>query len=401
MKTSLRLISCFLVVLPLLTGCWDRQELNQLGIMLGLGIDKDGDKIKVSAQVVVPAEISSKSGGGRGTPVTQYQATADSMLEAIQKLTETSPRRIFMAHVRILVFGEEYAREEGIYDVMEGLMREPTVRPDYYVMVARKTQASKVLDLLTPLDNIPAEKLFNSLDVSAKIWSPTTTVTGDDLINTMLSPGIQPVITGVEIIGDASKSGEKSNIENIIVPARLNTTGLSVFKKDKLIGWLTEEESKGFNYVKGNVKTTVGHVDCPKDEGTVTMKTLRTSTDRKVKFMRGEPVINLKVKNVSSIGSVECNFQIGSMTAIHELEKLSEERLIELMKNSVNSVRRKFHVDIFGFGQEIYQTNPKYFEKVRENWDQHFADLEVNYEANSQIRRVGTLDNSFQNELKE
>ncbi|MDQ0173037.1 Ger(x)C family spore germination protein [Paenibacillus tundrae] len=401
MKTSLRLISCFLVVLPLLTGCWDRQELNQLGIMLGLGIDKEGDKIKVSAQVVVPSEISSKSGGGRGTPVTQYQATADSMLEAIQKLTETSPRRIFMSHVRILVFGEEYAREEGIYDVMEALMREPTVRPDYYVMVARKTQASNVLDLLTPLENIPAEKLFNSLDVSAKIWSPTTTVTGDELMDTMLSPGIQPVITGVEIIGNRSKSGEKSNIESIEVSARLNTTGLSVFKKDKLIGWLTEEESKGFNYVKGNVKTTVGHVDCPKTEGTVTMKTLRTSTDRKVKFTRGEPVMNLKVKNVSSIGSVECKFQIGSMTAIRELEKLSEERLVELMKNSVNSVRRKFHVDIFGFGQEIYQSNPKYFKKVEGNWDQHFEDLEVKYEANSQIRRVGTLDDSFQNELKE
>ncbi|MNC57957.1 hypothetical protein D3C75_1076550 [compost metagenome] len=137
------------------------------------------------------------------------------------------------------------------------------------------------------------------------------------------------MITGVQVIGDHSKSGEQSNIESIIVPAHLNTTGLAVFHKDKLVGWLTENESKGFNYVRGNVKTTVGHVDCPKTEGTVTMKTLRTSTDRKVKFVHGEPVINLKVKNVSSIGSVECKFQIGSMTAIHELEKLSEDLLVE------------------------------------------------------------------------
>ncbi|WP_145052406.1 Ger(x)C family spore germination protein [Paenibacillus xylanexedens] len=401
MKTSLRLISCILVILPLLSGCWDRQELNELGIMLGLGVDKDGDQIKVSAQVVVPSEISSKSGGGIGTPVTQYHATAASLLEAIQKLTETSPRRIFMSHIRILVFGEEFAREEGIYDVIEALMREPTARPDYYVMVARKAKAADVLNLLTPLENIPAEKLYNSLDVSAKTWSPTTTVTGDELMDTMISPGIQPVITGIEIIGNHKKSGEKSNIESIVVPAHLNTTGLAVFHKDKLIGWLTENESKGFNYVRGNVKTTVGHVDCPNTQGSVTMKTLRTSTDRKVKFIQGEPVVHLKVKNVSSIGSVECKFEIGSMSAIHELEKLSEERLVELMKNSVNSVRRKFHVDIFGFGQEIYRSNPKFFNKVKDNWDQQFEDLDVKYEANSQIRRVGTLDNSFQNELKE
>lgn len=205
MKRSLCLLLSFVVLLPLLTGCWDRHELNELGIMLGLGVDKEGDRIRVSAQVVVPNEISSKSAGGKGTPVTQYQATGKSLFEAIQSLTETSPRRIFMAHVRVLIFGEEYARKEGIYDVMEALMREPSVRPDYYVMVARNTKASEVLDLLTPLDNIPAEKLFSSLDVSAKTWAPTTTITGDQLMDYMLTPGIHPVITGVEIIGDHSK----------------------------------------------------------------------------------------------------------------------------------------------------------------------------------------------------
>lgn len=66
MKKCLQLILSFAVLLPLLTGCWDRQELNELGIMLGLGVDKDGDMIKVSAQVVVPNEVSSKSGGVKG-----------------------------------------------------------------------------------------------------------------------------------------------------------------------------------------------------------------------------------------------------------------------------------------------------------------------------------------------
>lgn len=136
-----------------------------------------------------------------------------------------------MAHIRVLVFGEEYARKEGIYDVMEALMREPTVRPDYYVMVARNTTASKVLNVLTPLENIPAEKMFNSLDVSAKTWSPTTTVTGDQLMEYMLTPGIQPVITGVEVVGSSAISGSKDNIATIKSPANLNSTGLSIFKR--------------------------------------------------------------------------------------------------------------------------------------------------------------------------
>jgi spore germination protein KC len=349
---------------------------------------------------VVPNEVSSKSGGGNGTPVTQYQASADTLFEAIQKLTETSPRRIFMSHVRVLIFGEEYARKDGIYDVVEALMREPTARPDYYVMVARNTTASKILDVLTPLDNIPAEKLFNSLDLSYKTWSPTTTVTGDQLMDYLLTPGIQPVITGVEVIGNQDKSGNKENIATIKSPSSLHTTGLSLFKKDKLIGWLTEDESKGYNYIRDNVTSTVNHLPCRKD-GNVTFKALRTTTKRKAKIVGGQPVINIKLKNVSSIGAVECGIKIGSMKTIRELEKDSEEYLVELMQNSVNSVRRKYHTDIFGFGQEVYHADPKLFKKMEKDWDKYFENLDVRYEANVQIKRVGTLDDSFKNELKE
>ena len=57
MMKCLRIMLSLIVMLPLLSGCWDRQELNQLGIMLGLGVDRDGDMIKVSAQVVVPVRL--------------------------------------------------------------------------------------------------------------------------------------------------------------------------------------------------------------------------------------------------------------------------------------------------------------------------------------------------------
>ncbi|WP_458462241.1 Ger(x)C family spore germination protein [Paenibacillus sp.] len=400
MNKCLRLILSFAVLLPLLTGCWDRQELNELGIMLGLGVDKDGELIKVTAQVVVPNEISSKSGGGKGSPVTQYQASAPTLFEAIQKLTESSPRRIFMAHIRVLIFGEEYARKEGIYDVTEALLREPTVRPDYYVMIARNTTASKVLDVLTPLENIPAEKMFNSLDVSSKTWSPTTTVTGDQLMEYMLAPGIQPVITGVEVVGSQAKSGSMENITTIKSPASLNSTGLSVFKKDKLIGWLTEDESKGYNYIRNNVVSTIGHIPC-RENGNVTLKTLRTTTSRKAKVVAGRPIINIKINHVSSIGAVECGIKTGSMEVLKELERDSEERLTELMQESIKSVQRRFHVDIFGFGQEVYHADPKFFKKVEKEWDSYLNNLDVHYEVNVQIKRVGALDDSFKDELKE
>ncbi|MDP9702750.1 spore germination protein KC [Paenibacillus intestini] len=399
MMKCLRVMLSIIVILPLLSGCWDRQELNQLGIMLGLGVDRDGDQIRVSAQVVVPREVA-KGQGGNGTPVTQYQASARTLLEAIQKLTQTSPRAIFMAHIRVLVFGEEFARKNGIYDVIEALIREPDVRPDYYVMVARKNTASNILNVLTPLENLPSEKLFNALDISAKSWAPTTTVTSDKLMQYILTPSMSPVITGIELVGDQEKSGETKNVQSIEPPATLQFAGLSVFQKDKLIGWLNQDDSKGYNYIRDNVKTTIGPTQCPKG-GYVTLKTLRTSTDHKVKMVRGEPQISLKVNTVSVIGSVDCEMEIGSMEAIKQLEQLAQDRIVELMKGTVSLVRSKYKVDIFGFGQDIYHKYPKIYKREEKNWDKYFQNLDVTYEANVQIRRIGTLDNSFNKKAKE
>ncbi|WP_338015880.1 Ger(x)C family spore germination C-terminal domain-containing protein [Paenibacillus mesophilus] len=57
-------------------------------------------------------------------------------------------------------------------------------------------------------------------------------------------------------------------------------------------------------------------------------------------------------------------------------------------------------MDIFGFGEVFHRTEPKAWKKVRENWDAQFADLPVNVNVDIRIRRLGTINNSFLEELK-
>ena len=89
------------------------------------------------------------------------------------------------------------------------------------------------------------------------------------------------------------------------------------------------------------------------------------------------------------------------MEAIKTLEKQAQDRIVELMKGTVSLVRSKYKVDIFGFGQDIYHKYPKLYKREEKNWDKYFQNLDIKYEANVQIRRVGTLDNSFMKKAKE
>ncbi len=258
----LRTILVALLLIALLSGCWNRKEINELAIQVGTAIDKVGDQYRVAVEVVVPAEVSARAPGSGRSPVTIYEATAPTIFEAFRKLTETSPRKIYSAHIRVLVLGEKLARE-GIVDVLDALSRNPEARADFYIMIARKSEGKDVLKILTTLEKIPADDLFYTLDTSAKTWSPTTAVTLDKLIEQLVTESSSPVLTGARIIGNQKQGETHKNLEEAESAAIVRFIGLAVFKKDKLAGWLNETESRGYNYIMDNVKSSAGHIKCP------------------------------------------------------------------------------------------------------------------------------------------
>lgn len=61
-----RILRCVILISHclLLTGCWDRTELNQLAITSATAIDWDGKEWTVSYQVVIPQSIANPNTGG-------------------------------------------------------------------------------------------------------------------------------------------------------------------------------------------------------------------------------------------------------------------------------------------------------------------------------------------------
>lgn len=392
-----------LLVLPmLLSGCWERKELNELAFVLALGLDKAESGYKVSMQVVIPSSITSQGAGGSGAggvPVVTYNFTVPTIYESLRKFNLVSSRSPYMGHIRVLVIGEELARE-GVGETLDVLKRSREPRMDFYVMVARKTTAENILKVLTPLDRLPANKLFNALDKSYKISSKTVAVTLDKFIEDLLCEGENPVLTGVEVQGDPGAGGEKSNIERTSPKARLRYENVAVFKKDKLIGWMDENETVGYNYVINGVTKNTGHF---KDNGSmIIIEGLSSTTRRKVKIIGGEPHIYLNAEAVCNVEEVEGADKLDTVSKIKYLEEETEERIVARMKHSVENIKERYNVDIFGFGQSVYRTNPKAWAKLREEHKEGYLQaLNIHYDAKVTINRIGTIDNSFLDDIKE
>ncbi|WDZ55360.1 Ger(x)C family spore germination protein [Paenibacillus polymyxa] len=401
MKRKKVILFLILALVLLLTGCWNRRELNELAIVVGMGIDKQGDQFRVSLQVVDPGKASAKKGAGGGAPATLYTEEADTIFEAIRKITTISPRRIYFSHLRICVIGESMATK-GMAKALDLLSRYHQFRTDFYIVVSKGTSAEDTLKIMTPLDPIPANDLFSSLETSQKNWSPSTTVTLDEMIAAITSEGKQPVLTGLRVIGNREMGKTSGNVQEIAPSARLQYSGLAVFRKDRLIGWLNETESRGYNFILGNVQSSVGFVACP-GGGKVVSEIIRTQTAIKGSVYRGEPQINIKMQVEANVGEVECTgLDLTQVGTIYDLENKEEEKIEEIMNLAVRKAQKSYKADIFGFGEAIHRADPRTWKSIKKNWDyEYFTELPVHIKVDFKIRRLGTIGSSFLNDMKE
>ncbi|MDF2946898.1 MAG: Ger(x)C family germination protein [Bacillales bacterium] len=396
-KTKLIIILCTIL---LLSGCYNRRELNDLAIAVGMAIDYKDGKYSVTVQVVDPNSASARKPASGSTPVIIYNTKADSIFEAVRKMTTISPRKIYFSHVRIIVIGEELARK-GIGESLEMVTRDPEFRSDFHVVISKEIDAKKVLSVLTPLENYSAQKLFDSLAVSEKAWAPTNAIEFDALISDMLTYGKSPVITGVVAKGDVDDGSEMKNIEKTNPITKLKFSGLGVIKGDKLVGWLDEVESKGYNYIIGEVQSTVGPIECP-DKGKVIIEVNNVKSNIKGKFVNGKPKIKVELNYEVNVAEVLCkNLNLTNPKHIEILEKNTEERNIEILKTSVKK-SKKLGADIYGFGVALYRDNPEEWHKIEKKWaESGFKEVEVEYKSECKVRRTGTTSESYLKDIKE
>ncbi len=392
------LLVALFIIIGLLTGCWSRRELNDLAISVGMGFDIKDDQVQVTIQIVNPGEVASKKGGtGMTTPVSTFQATSQTIFEALRKISKQSPRRVYSSHLRILVISEELARE-GITPILDGISRNHEMRTDFYIVVAKGTTAENILKILTPIEKIPSNKLYTTLELSEKVWAPTVKVKLDALVSVLQTEGKDPVLTGIQIKGDPRNGIDKSNLERIAPSSNLQYSGVAIFKKDKLIGWLNEKESKGYNYIIDNVKAQ--SVIYLATGGILAVEVMRTKTRMKGKVDKGKPQISIDVYLEQDVGEVQCKIDLMDPQIIEELEKTAEKEVQSIMEAAIQKAK-KYDVDIFGFGEAIYRADPKYWNKNKSNWKEQFVDLPVHVKAEVKIRRLGTVSDSLLQKTKE
>ena len=198
-----------LLIIFLLTGCYNYKEINQMAIISSIGIDKDETKNEyiVSAQVM----NSKESEESQDSQITVYSRKGKTIHEALRDLTLKSPRRLYGNHLSKIVLSEEVA-SEGIQNILDIFNRVTEVRNEFVITIVKDAKASDVLKVLTSTETIPAEYVKLSLKSADTNSGLTYTTKLDEFVSLYLKKGIDPTVPVLKI---DKKSKKGKTVDNI------------------------------------------------------------------------------------------------------------------------------------------------------------------------------------------
>lgn len=375
------IISILLILfLPFsVAGCWDANEINELGFVLSVAVDKAGDSYKVTAQIAQPNSYSkTPSGGstqtGNAKPFWVISATGESIFQAIRNMAAIAPRRIFWAHIKVIIISEQLARSD-IHDLLDFLTRNPELRLRTLLAVT-PGEAGKLLEIVPLMEKDPAtdlEMIIENRNLTGKGYRNML----KNFLEDYLDPNANPVVPRILI----SKS------ENNPV---LELNGAAVFQNSKMAGWLDGKETRGLLWVKNETQSTIMVVNCPYDGQPITVEIKSGETSFQSSIENGIPYYQIKVKATGNLVEQGCTTDFTDPQALHELERT----LASAIKSDIQSTltaAQNLRVDFLGLEEVLHRQHKKEWMQLSENWSEVLPELIFQIDVKAKIPSLSVL----------
>jgi spore germination protein KC len=407
LKTNLpsRLIKLLCVVffaVPLLTGCWDRLEIEDRAVVLAISVDaaaKETEKeeheishyggefpaptknmIRVALQIALPGKIplgpGESGGGGKGSGQTVWvvDEVGHTIDDALTNLQQQISGRLFFGHLRVIVVSDEVAKQE-MQNLNDYLRRNPEVRRMAWMMVS-KGNAEKLMKAAPQLERVPALYLMSTMDNAVRDGKFPANYVGMYWSNSM-------------------KKGQEAYLPYVMLKKEQNIElmGMAYFKKDELAGTTEPFEITVFMAIKG--LNPAGYRGYVKLEGTSNIVTIY-STSRKskldVQIKNNRPYFTLSILiEVNLEEKLNEKFLVSNSRTLSEIQQSNQDAIKKAAESMIKDMQEK-GTDIFGFGEYVRAKKPSYWNrqiKTKEKWQQSFKDISVEVRAVARVRRIG------------
>lgn len=377
---SLALLLSMAMTALLLTGCWDRTEINDLAIILATGIDMNEDhSVRLSAQIYTPRKVSDPMSGtgseSSSSGVTMVQ-TADgkNIAEAMTRLQRKTSRHVFWGHCEAVVISKDAAKQ-GIRQYLDFMLRFLQVREHAYVYISEK-MAEDIMALVPLLERSSAEALREMGNM--KLGANMTIL---ELAQAIEGPAQSVVLSRLLI--PAPEPGQSSNSVMPLIK------GLALIRNDKYITTVQEPLSIGMLILLNQLENTVFTIPMKQEPGALSIKPLNIRTVLKPHIKDG--VWSMQV-DISMKGDIILNATDALLLKPYYLKMVEtqwEAQMTKLVQQTLQYTQTKLKIDPFGYSVEFRRHHPKEWMRESTNWTEHLSQIQSSIHVSCQIKTIG------------
>ncbi len=383
----------------LLSSCSNYRELNNLAAIISIGVDKGKeDGYRVTFQVVNPGQLTKIGGNSPGLPLINYPVEGETLNDAYRKSSAIIPREIITSHLSLLIIGEEQARE-GIYPLLDSFERAKQTRSSVLVFISRGMSAEEVLEVVEPIESNPTKSMISTTENNKKMYGIGDLIPIYELVHLFSSEGKDPIITGISHSKPKEGESQSQNLEKM-TPSVIEVNGVGLFKNDRLVRWLDGEQARTAQMILSESKSTTFPFSCSQiDSGSnkekLTLTTRGISSTLTTKVKNSEILLTIDIVLPADVSDFNCNMDLEDPKTIERLEETLEEEVKSQMNQVMETVQKE-QTDVFGFGEKLSKSNPKYWEKHKKEWDDLFSKASFSININSKISNTGMRTNTFE-----
>lgn len=368
MKKNIKLILLTFIILTnslILSGCWNYREINDLFIVTGIAIDKNQNKdgYILSIETIAPKGV--KAGEMLSSTITVEGKT---VFDAIRNSIQISGKKMYWSHSKVIVVSEEIARE-GVIPILDFFNRSIEVRSDIWLLVSLNKTAKEILNGKDVIHNTISYHI-NDVISSEKSISKYTGIKLFQFLNALSSKGISPI----------APTAKMETLKDMVVP---KISGTAVFKRDKMVGWLNETETRSLVIIegkkfKGSIILIENVLDSDVD---ITFEVFGSRTKIKSLLENDNIVIDINVEmnvEISEVTQSSNKEDFISKEGREKLKKFAGEVIKKQIEETIVKVQNEYKSDVFGFGTIIQIEHPDKWKEVEDDWEEVFSSLGTN-----------------------
>ncbi|WP_341281844.1 Ger(x)C family spore germination protein [Paenibacillus sp. FSL H8-0537] len=361
----------------LLTGCWNKTELDEDGFVMAIALDQGkGGRLELTTQMYRPNAGKGGDGGTLKQSKNLLIKTEDnSVFEAIRDIPLHLGRKANWTHTRIILVGEKLARSTDVGKLIDFFYRDHESRHTISIMIT-KGRADKILEKQPAIEQTIGQQLLLTKQVSYKNAAKS-------LDTTLLKLGLQ-------MNSPQSDSSITYVYEDKRAQDMFNAAGLALLKKGKMKSVLSSKKVEGLVMLRNEYKSGIIEVACPgKKSETESFEIMKLRTRLKPSLIGDKVSVLVKTEAEGAIGELKCTEIKTRKDEAEYLQKMEEE-IKKQMLATIHDLQA-YKMDIIDIGNRIARSHFKKWEDMKGDWDKQFATIPFDIHVHLRLITTGTV----------